>query len=121
MDDGTLLVMRDLVDEQLRGPDGRAVARVAGLEATWREDGSLVLTHLVVGPQELMERVWRRFHRVARALLRDRFEHRIPMDEIARIELDIHLRGDPARFGVGQADRWAVDRILRFIPGNGRR
>ena len=121
MDDGDMLVMRDLVDEQLRGPDGRAVARVAGIEATWQEDGSLVLTDLLVGPQELTCRVWRGLHGVAHALLRDRFEHRIPMDEIAKIELDIHLRGDPSRYGVGTADRWVVDRILRFIPGSGHR
>jgi hypothetical protein len=62
-----------------------------------------------------------RFHRVAGALLHDRFDHRIPMDEIERIELDIHLRTDPARYGVGTADRWVVDHVLRFIPGNGRR
>src|SRR5689334_8138515 len=108
MDDDALLVMRDLVDEQLRGPDGRRVARVAGIEATWQEDGSLVLTELVVGPQELAGRVWRRLRPLARALLRDRFEHRIPVAEIAKIELDIHLRGDPARYGVGTADRWVI-------------
>jgi hypothetical protein len=41
--------------------------------------------------------------------------------EIDRIELDIHLRGDPARYGVGTADIWVLDHLLRFIPGNGRR
>ncbi|MFL5761936.1 MAG: hypothetical protein ACJ789_19730 [Thermomicrobiales bacterium] len=120
MDESTLLVMYDLVDEQLRGPDGRNVARVAGLEATWKEDGSLVLKDLVVGPEELISRVWRRLRPLAHALLRGRFEHRIPLGEVAKIELDIHLREDPARYGVGEADRWVVDHILRFIPGNGR-
>src|SRR4051812_49126333 len=116
MDESTLLVMYDLVDQQLFGPNGHRVARVAGVEATWREDGSLVLTDLVVGPEELIDRVWRKLRPLAHGLLRERFEHRIPLDEVEKIELDIHLRDDPARHGVGQADRWVVDHILRFIP-----
>jgi hypothetical protein len=109
-----------LVDERLRAPDGRSVARVAGLSASWEADGSLMLTDLLVGPQELACRVWRGLHGPARALFRDRFEHRIPITQIDRIELDIHLRSDPGRFGVGTADAWVRDHILRFIPGNGR-
>lgn len=115
-----VLVMRDLVDERLRAPDGRSVARVAGLEAEWRADGSLMLTAMTVGPQEELCRIWRGFGRIARWLLRGRWEHRVPMEEIAAIELDIILRADPARYGVGTADAWVLDHILRFIPGNGR-
>lgn len=119
--DDDLLAMRDLIDERLRGPDGRSVARVAGLEAEWRPDGALVLTAMMVGPEELASRVSRRLRRPAGGLLRGKFEHRVPMDEIAEIGLDIHLRGDPERYGVGTADGWVFDHLLRFIPGSGPR
>ena len=56
---------------------------------------------------------------MARFLLRDRFEHRIPLEEIADIELDLCLKRDAAAYDVGQADAWVVEHILRFIPGNG--
>lgn len=119
--DDELLAMRDLIDERLLAPDGRAVARVAGLDAEWRANGELVLTAMAVGPEELASRVSRRLRRPAGALLRGKFEHRIPMTEIAEIGLDIKLRSDPTRYGVGTADGWVFDHLLRFIPGSGRR
>ena len=118
--DDALLTMRDLADQQIRNADGRIVARVSSLEALWREDGELVLTHLRVGPQELAGRVWRRLFPVARFLLRDRFEHRVPMEEVDKIGLDINLRASADRYGLGRADQWVAEHVLRFIPGSGR-
>lgn len=114
------LVMRDLVDEQIVTADGRAIARVADIEASWHEDGRLVLTGLDVGPQALARRVSRHLGPIMRFLFRDRFEHVIPMDEIEHVSLDLHLRHDASHYRVGHADDWVVYHILRFIPGNGR-
>jgi hypothetical protein len=114
-----LSLMREIVDEQLQTRDGRDVARVADIEGRWQPDGTLVLTDMIVGPQALAARVWGRLEPLARFLLRDSFEHRIPMEEIAAIELDLHLRRDASAYRIGHADAWVVDHILRFIPGNG--
>lgn len=114
------LVMRDLIDEQMVTADGHPIARVADIEAAWQEDGRLALTGLMVGPQALARRVSRHFTPLARFLLRDRFEHLIPMQEVAGLTLDLHLRHDRDHYQAGQADRWVLDHILRFIPGNGR-
>ena len=119
MSEGDLFLMRDIVDGQLRTRDGRDIARVADVEGWWHPDGSLVLSDMIVGPQALVTRVWGRLEPLARFLLRDRFEHRIPLEEIATIELDICLKRDASAYRVGHADTWVVDHILRFIPGSG--
>jgi len=116
-----LYLMRDVVDEQLQTRDGRDIARVADVEGQWHADGTLVLSDMIVGPQALAARVWGRLEPLARFLLRDRFEHRIPLEEIAAIELDLCLKRDASAYDVGQADAWVVEHILRFIPGNGSR
>lgn len=114
------LVMRDLIDEQIVTADGRAIGRVADIEASWREDGQLVLTGLCVGPQSLARRVSGRLGPLARFIFRGKFDYVIPIDEIKQVSLDLQLRQDAAHYRVGHADRWVVDHILRFIPGNGR-
>ena len=114
------LVMRDLVDQQLETSDQREIGRVADVQAEWRADGSLVLTHLVTGPQALAGRVASRLRPVVRLMLRDRFEHAIALDEIEAADLTLRLRGTAAEYPVGQSERWIVDHILRFIPGSGR-
>src|SRR5215210_5496035 len=119
MGEDELYLMRDIVDVQLKTHDGRDIARVADVEGQWRSDGTLVLSDMIVGPQALVARVWGRLEPLARFLLRDRFEHRIPLEEIAAIELDIYLKRDAAAYDVGQADTWVVNHILRFIPGSG--
>ena len=113
-------MMRNIVDQKLITADGRSVARVADAELEWRPDGTLRMTHLLVGPQRLAGQVSNRFAPLLRHLLHDRFEHRIPVAEISRIALDISLRKPASRYRVGSADQWVVDHILRFIPGNGR-
>ena len=115
-----LLAIRDLIDQRLITADGRTVARVADLDLEWRPDSTLAVSGLLVGPQSLARRVSNRLGPVAHFLLRDRFEHRLPVAEIDRLELDVHLGQTADRYQVGRADRWVVDHILRFIPGNGR-
>src|SRR5215212_11292571 len=110
--------MRDIVDVQLHTRDGRDIARVADVEGGWHSDGTLMLSDIIVGPQALVARVWGRLEPLARFLLRDRFEHRMPGEEIAAIELDRCLKRDASAYDVGQADSWVVEHILRFIPGS---
>lgn len=115
------LAMRDIADGLLEAADGRKLGRVADLEAEWREDGSLVLTHLLIGPQALAGRVASRLRPLARRVFRDRFEHRVPIAEVEELGPTVRLRGTAGTYDVGRADVWVVDHILRFIPGNGRR
>jgi sporulation protein YlmC with PRC-barrel domain len=114
------LAMRDIADGLLETTDGRHIGRVADIEAEWRPDGSLVVTHLLIGPQALIGRVSSRLRPLARWMLRDRFDHRIPIEEVDELGPTIRLRGPASSYAVGHADTWVSDHILRFIPGNGR-
>lgn len=120
MNRDTHLVMRDLMDQQIVTADDRSIARVADIEAEWRHDGRLYLTGLDIGPQALARRVSGSLAPIARFLLRGRWEHTIPMDEVSEVTLDVYLRHGSDYYETGKADQWVVDHILRFIPGNGR-
>lgn len=115
-----LLVMRDIMDNQLETKDNCRIGRVADIEAELRDDGKLVLTKLVTGPQALAARFSSRLRSVARFLLRDHFEHCIPMSEVKEFGPTLQLRGMSKDYAAGQSDRWIAEHILRWIPGNGR-
>ena|SRR2546425_5377192 len=112
--------MRDIMDSQLETRDKRKIGRVADIEAELRDDGTLVLTYLVTGPQALAGRVASHLRPIARFLLRDRFEHRIPLKEVENFGPTLRLRGKAKDYAVGQSERWIADHILRWIPGSGR-
>ena len=112
--------IRDILDSQLLTSDGRRIGRVADIEAEEQSDGSLRLTHLVVGPQALAGRVNWYLGTLFRFLLRDRFEHRISIGEVTKFGPTLTLRGAAENYAVGQSERWIADHILRWIPGNGR-
>lgn len=116
----SLLAMRDIMDGQLETRDEREIGRVADVEAEWRDDGSLVLTRLLSGPQALTGRVASRLRPLLRWLLRDRFERQIAIAEVERFGPTLKLRGPAVDYAVGQSERWLTEHILRFIPGNGR-
>ncbi|MDQ3856767.1 MAG: hypothetical protein M3281_10295 [Chloroflexota bacterium] len=115
-----LLAMRDIMDGQLETSDERQIGRVADIEAEWREDGSLLLQSLIVGPEALAGRVSSRLRPLAASFLRGRFEHRIPVEEIEEVGPTVKLRKGARQYDVGHSDRWVVDHILRFIPGSRR-
>jgi hypothetical protein len=114
-----LLTMRDLVDGQLESVDGWRLARVADAEAEWRDDGSLWITDLVVGPEADLRRISGLAARIGHALLRGRLEHRIPVGEVEELGPTVRLRGKAADYPLHEVDDWIVKRILRFIPGSG--
>jgi len=115
-----LFSIRDILDSQLLTSDGRKIGRVADIEAELHADGSLRLTHLIVGPQALAGRVSRSLGMLFRFFLRDRFEYRIPLSEVKKFGPTLHLSGRAEQYDVGQSERWIAEHILRWIPGNGR-
>lgn len=82
-------------------------------------DGSMQLTHLVMGPQALAGRVHSHLRTLFRFFLHNRFEHRIALSEVTRFGPTLHLRGKAEEYSVGQSERWLVQHFLRWIPGHG--
>ncbi len=117
--EGKKLSIADIIDNQLETSDKIEIGRVADIEAEWREDGSLVLINVVTGPQALARRVASRLEPFFKFLFRDRFEHRISLDEIEEFGPTLRLRNKATSYKVGQSDRWIAEHILRWIPGSG--
>jgi hypothetical protein len=117
------LGMGDIMDQQLESADGRMIGRVADIEVEWRKDGSLVLTHLLLGPEALVGRVAEYMRPLAHRLLSGRFERRIPFSEVEDLATTIRLRGTAEmyreQYGIGCSERWLASHVLRFIPGSG--
>lgn len=118
-DNTMLLAMRDLLDAQLQTADGVRIGRIADIEAEWRDDGALMLTYLLTGPQALAGRITPRLVPLARLIFRDSFERRIPMSEVMETGPTVRLRGNATEYPIGQSDRWLANHIVRFIPGSG--
>ena len=69
-----LCSIRDIIDSQLETTDGMAIGRVADIELEMQENGMLLVTALLTGPQALAGRISPRLQTFLRFLLRDRFE-----------------------------------------------
>lgn len=110
---------RDILDSQLETSDHVEIGRVADVAVELQKDGTLVLTHIITGPQALAGRVSLRLKALFRFVLRDHFEHRIPMSEIKEFGPTLYLRGKAEQYAVGQSERWIANHILRWIPGSG--
>jgi hypothetical protein len=114
-----LFSIADIIDSQLETRDKKNIGRVADIEAVWCEDGTLILTDLVTGPQALAGRVARPLRTLFQRLLRDRFEQRIPLKEVEKFGPTLRLHKKAIDYPVGQSERWIADHILRWIPGSG--
>ena len=112
--------VRDILDSQLETSDQIEIGRVADITVERQNDGTLIITHIITGPQALAGRVSLRLKALFRFILRDRFEHSIPMSEIKEFGPTLHLHGKAENYAVGQSERWIADHILRWIPGSGR-
>jgi hypothetical protein len=119
MREDDIFSIADIIDSQLETSEKKDIGRVADIEAEWREDGTLVLLNLVTGPQALAGRVATPLRSFFQRLLRNRFEHYIPIGEIEKFGPTLRLRGKEMDYPVGQSDRWIADHILRWIPGSG--
>jgi hypothetical protein len=111
--------VRDIIDSQLETRDNIEIGRVADIEVEQCEDGTLILTNLIAGPQALAGRVSRRLGSLFQWLLRDRFEQSIPLSEVEEFGPTLRLRGKAEEYPVGQSERWIARYILRWIPGSG--
>ena len=111
--------VRDILDSQLETSDHIEIGRVADIETAVQSDGTIILTHVITGPQALAGRVSLRLKAMFRFVLHDRFEHRIPMSEIEKFGPTLYLRQKAKHYAVGQSERWIADHILRWIPGSG--
>lgn len=116
---GMLYAMRDILDSQLMTTDHRAIGRVADIALDWRESGDLALTALLTGPQALAGRISKHLRRLFAWVLRDRFEDRIPLDEVRAFGPSTVLRGTAERYAAGQSERWLARVLWRWIPGSG--
>jgi len=96
-----------------------AIGRVADIELEMQENGMLLVTALLTGPQALAGRISPRLQKFLRFLLRDRFEGRIPLSEVETIGPTLRLRKRASDYTVGQSERWIASSILRWIPGSG--
>jgi hypothetical protein len=114
------LSLRDIIDSQLETRDHIQISRVDDVEGEWRDDGTLVLTVLITGPQALAGRVASPLRSLFRSIFRDRFDHRIPLFDVEAFGPTLRLGGTAKDYPVGKSDPWIADHILRWIPGNGR-
>lgn len=117
--DDRIFSIRDIIDSQLETHDDVEISRVADIEAELHDDGRLVLTHLVVGPQALARRAASPLHSFFRFLLRDRFEHRIAISDVEYFGPTLRLKDNARDYKVGQSERWIAKHILHWIPGSG--
>jgi sporulation protein YlmC with PRC-barrel domain len=115
------LTMRDIVDGLLETTDGTNLGRVADVRIEIEANGTARLTDLMIGPEALAGRISSRLRPLAHWLLRGRFEHTIPVDEIDEFGPTLILRQEASHYDVGHPDEWVNRHILRFIPGSGTR
>lgn len=117
--DNQQLFIRDMLDSQLESADHLALSRVADIEMELQEDGRLVLTALLTGPQALAGRLAGSLRRACTFVLRNRFEVRLPLDEVVSFGATIHLRRKAEEYQVGRSERWIARHLLHWIPGGG--
>ena len=110
------LLLRDIVDGQLRTREGRRIGRVADVEIEWSDDG-LYLRRLVLGPEAHLGRVWSRLGSLAARFLHGRFEHSIDASQIEEIGPNVMLRDTADAYDTGGLDDVIRRYIFRFIPG----
>ena len=119
MPDDDLFSIRDILDSQLETSDKHSIGRVSDIEGEWQEDGTLIITHLIVGPQALAGRIAEPLRTFVRFFLRDRFDNRIPLSDVEKFGPTLQLRKQASDYRVGQTDAWIANHILRWLPGSG--
>jgi hypothetical protein len=114
------MTMRDMVDAQVESLDGRKLGRVADLEGSIGADGTLRIVALLLGPEAQLGAVSARLRKLLHGRLKGRFDHRIEVEEVEEVGPTVKLRQPADAYGLDGMDRWLVDHLLRFIPGNGK-
>ncbi len=114
------MTMRDMIDAQIESADGRKLGRVADIETRRAADGTLHAAALLLGPEAQLGAVSARLRGLLSRLLKGRFDHRIDVAEIEEVGPTVKLRQRADAYGLDGADRWLIEHVLRFIPGNGK-
>ena len=113
------LLLRDIVDGQLRTREGRRIGRVADIEVEWTPSG-VYIRGLVLGPQAHLGRIWSRLGLLGERLFHGRYEHSIDVSAIEEIGPNVMLRETADQYDVGDGDGWITRNIFRFIPGGSK-
>ncbi len=113
----SVLLMRDIVDNQILDADGERVTKVAGVEAEAADDGfEPVVRYLLIGPEPLARRLGERTAACVAWLTRGRRTVRIPWSDVTAVGPDVRLRVNASATGATRAEDWVRDHIARFIP-----
>ncbi len=110
------LLLRDIVDGQLRTREGRRIGRVADAALEWTPRG-IYVRELILGPEAHLGRVWWRFGELSTRLFKGRHEYSISASEIEEIGPNVMLRDTADHYNTGDGDAWIRRNIFRFIPG----
>jgi hypothetical protein len=111
------LLVRDVLDGQLRSREGRRIGRVSEIEAEWTPRG-LYLRQLRLGPEANLGRVFGPLSDLLHRFTKGRHEHTIPITEAEEIGPNVFLKQTSDKYDTGNADEWIRDHIFRFIPGS---
>lgn len=110
------LLLRDIIDGQLRTREGRRIGRVADVEVEWTSRG-VYLRRMIMGPEAHLGRVWSRLGSLGERLWHGRHEYAIDAAEIEEIGPNVMLRDTADAYDTGAADDFIRTKIFRFIPG----
>ena len=144
--EGELDLALHLLDRQVQDAEGALVAKVDDIELTRTEDGTLVVSGLLLGANALLPRLWRRGHELWVAAAPQRPGHHVPdridLALVDRLDSGVRLRTKragaappapalrPDRVRLGQllgapvtyegaADGRVIDVRARPVPGRG--
>ena len=113
------LLLRDIVDGQLRTREGRRIGRAADVELEWTARG-VYMRRMLLGPEAHLGRVWSRLASLGERLWHGRHEYAIDASEIEEIGPNVMLRNTSDHYDTGDADEWIRSHIFRFIPGGSK-
>jgi sporulation protein YlmC with PRC-barrel domain len=113
------LLLRDIIDGQLRTREGRRIGRVADVEIEWTPRGVYV-RRMLLGPEAHLGRVWSRLGALGERLWHGSHEYAIDASEIEEIGPNVMLRNTADHYDTGNADEWIRSHIFRFIPGGSK-
>src|SRR4051794_2167528 len=123
---GNLPLALRLLDHQVDGPDGAALAKVDDIELTVGPDG-LTATALLCGPGALGERLPGRLGQWTlaswRRLTLERYPQpiRIPLLEVRRVSAVVTVTAEAAKAVQRRltVERWLLENLISRLPGSG--
>ncbi len=120
MDDDFFDVRLRLLDHQVVDPDERMICKVDDVEFSPDDDGSPVVTALLVGPRALGDRLPGRLGRWLTALARFRVDapRRIPFERVTELGSAVVVDRSREDLGVAPLEDWLRAHVIDRIPGS---